>query len=169
MVLETPRLTLRPFELRDARALAAILGDEEVMRFSISGPMTPGQTWAFIRRCRRAYREDGVGPWAMVHRGDGAVIGYCGLMAQRVAERREIEIVYRLARPRWGRGLATEAARAVLEYGLGPLGLRRVVALIEPLNRPSARVAEKLGMRREGNILFKDLPVDLYALEVAEG
>jgi RimJ/RimL family protein N-acetyltransferase len=97
----------------------------------------------------------GFGLWAVVHRADLRVIGYCGRpLFDDVDGREEIEIGYRLNRPYWGRGLATETAGAAREYALGHLGLRRRIALIDPENVRSVRVSAKSGLRHEKDTLF---------------
>ena len=80
--------------------------------------------------------------------------------------RPEIEIGYRLARAHWGRGLATEAARAVRDYAFDTLRLPRLIALIDPANTASIRVAEKLAMRHESEVVLPgyDHPDRVYAL-----
>jgi ribosomal-protein-alanine N-acetyltransferase len=89
------------------------------------------------------------GWWAVVEKVSGHVVGDCGLVEKEVDGYHEIELVYLLASHFWGRGYATEAATALRDYALHRLGLRRIVALIEPDNHASVRVAEKIGMTFE--------------------
>ncbi|MSR60370.1 MAG: N-acetyltransferase [Planctomycetaceae bacterium] len=80
--------------------------------------------------------------------------GYCGVFQYPdVGRQPETEIGYRLARPHWGRGYATEAARALRDYGFGTLSLARLIALIDPRNAASIRVAEKIGLRYEKDVM----------------
>ena len=84
------------------------------------------------------------------------VIGYCGLFYfPAIAEQPEIEIGYRLARPFWGHGYATEAVAAVRDYGFSVLCLPRLIALIDPQNVASIRVAENAGMRYEREVMLE--------------
>lgn len=164
IIATTPRLTLRHFRPEDVGALTAVLSDPEVMRFSVTGPMTREQVQAMLERVYRSYTENGFGLWAVEHRA-GLMIGYCGLLAQEVDGRREVEIGYRLARNYWGSGLATEAALATRDHAFGPLGLRRLVSLVDPENIGSRRVAEKAGMRLVKTTFKWDMDIFVYALE----
>ena len=86
-------------------------------------------------------------------------------MAQEVDGRDEVEIGYPFLRRSWGRGLATEAARACRDYGFGTLGCDRLVSLIDPANRASRRVAEKVGMRLEEHAHKWGKKIFVYAIE----
>lgn len=92
---------------------------------------------------------------AGVYRENGELIGFCGLDHLWGGE--EIEIGYWLAPDYWGKGLATEAAQAVLRYGFGRLGLLRIVAVAHPENQASIRVLEKLGMAFEKTVLHEGI------------
>jgi RimJ/RimL family protein N-acetyltransferase len=83
----------------------------------------------------------------------------------------ETEIGYRLARPYWGRGYATESARAVRDYALNTLRLPRLIAMIDPQNVASIRVVEKLGMHYEKDVMFEGYthPDRVYAIVHPEG
>ena len=104
--------------------------------------------------------------WKLLEAGSGQMIGFCGL--QPLPNTAEIEIGWWLAPSHWGRGLATEAARAVLQDGFGRAGLQRIVAIAHPDNRASRHVMEKLGMAFERNTLYKGIDVVLYAIHVPE-
>ena len=162
--ISTPRLLLREFTPDDIDALAPILADPAVMRFSLSGPETREQTAAFVTWCQEQYAWSGFGLWALIHIGDGQLIGYCGLSEWEIDGAHEVEVGYRLDPHYWGQGLATEAAQAALAYGCDHLGLRRVIAIIEAANVASVRVAEKLGMRWEKETVLHDIPVRIYAI-----
>lgn len=167
IVVETKRLLLRNFHLLDCAALDVVFGDAEVMRF---GPGVQDQAWVrnWVRTCLENYYQTlGFGPWAVVKKASARLIGYCGLFYfPDIAGRPEVEIGYRLARAAWGQGYATEAARAVQDYALEVLGLRRLVAIIDPQNTASLRVAEKIGMHFEQEIMLEGYtyPDHLYAL-----
>ena len=161
----TPRLLLRELTPDDIDALAPILADPEVMRFSLSGPETREQTAAFITWCQEQYARSGFGLWAVVHTGDGRLIGYCGLSKWEIDGVHEVEVGYRLDPHYWGQGLGTEAAQAALAYARNRLGRRRVIAIIEAANVASVRVAEKIGMHWEKETILHDIPVRIYAVE----
>ena len=153
MRIETPRLVIRSFEQDDARALLAVFGDEEVMRFG-DGVKDIGWINAWIEEQRICV--DGFVAWAVAEKPDDEVVGYCGLHCYPdINGRPEVELGYRLARSVWGRGLATEAAQAVMNHAVDELGLVRLVSLIDPGNTASINVARKLGLQFEKEIVLK--------------
>jgi ribosomal-protein-alanine N-acetyltransferase len=92
-----------------------------------------------------------------------AFTGICGLLAQTVDGRREIEVAYHLIEAYHGRGIAPEAARGVMDYAARELGVRRLVSLIEPGNSASMNVARKNGLRHERDAVFRGIPVHVFA------
>lgn len=166
IVIETERLILRHFHAFDGEAMDQVFGDAEVMRFG-PGVQSQAQVRDWLRECQENYSRLGFGPWAVVSKSQREVIGYCGLFHfPDLDGQAEIEIGYRLARSVWGQGYATEAVIAVREYGFNILGLKRLVALIDPQNAASIRVAEKAGMRHEKDVMLEDYdhPDHLYAI-----
>ncbi|MCA1636106.1 MAG: GNAT family N-acetyltransferase [Acidobacteria bacterium] len=144
--LETARLRLRMFAPTDAFEFSAITCDPEVMRYIGEGrPISVHETVANIDTIINAFRRRGFGRWAVVHQDSGRLIGYCGLSAGTPSA--GVELAYMLARPFWGQGLATEAARACLRYGFEALRLSSISAITRPSNRRSRRVMEHLGMK----------------------
>jgi len=149
-VFQTARLTLRPRTMTDLEACLAMDRDPMVTRF-VRGPWAdPAAHRAFVEdRIWRAYPL-GMGYWSIVALG-----GFVGWILLTPLDLRgpEIEIGWRLVRIAWGQGYATEAARPVLDHALHILGLRRVVADIDPANTASIGVARKLGLAPEGVVL----------------
>ncbi|WP_372987820.1 GNAT family N-acetyltransferase [Marinobacter sp.] len=145
MSIETPNLLIREFDKADTPALSRILGDPSVMEFSSKGPMTEADTARFIEWCRSCYQEFGYGQWAIIVKESGELIGFCGLSHATVDGTEEVEIAYRLARHQWGKGLASEAVKAVMDYGFTTCKLPSVVAIVSPLHKASIRVLEKCG------------------------
>jgi RimJ/RimL family protein N-acetyltransferase len=150
--LSTPRLVLRHFEPRDLDDLYAMDSDDRVMRYLGSG--MKGRTRAECeeaigRLVERAAARPGYGLLHASLRDGGGFVGGCGLFP--VPEGGDIELAYRLPHVCWGRGFATEMARAVLAHGFDNLGLSRVVGLTWPENVPSQRVLDKIGMDREAD------------------
>ena len=143
-MLETPRLIMRPYEESDAEAAHVWLSDAQLFRFYTYGPYrTLSETAQRIREYRQQYGRHGFGKWAAVERATGVLIGDAGLvLAEKTGE---IHVGYRFARSHWGKGLATEAAKAWVDHGFEQLNLDRVAAFIHPENAASIRVAEKLG------------------------
>jgi ribosomal-protein-alanine N-acetyltransferase len=162
LILETPRLLLRKFTAEDAEALEALLGDPAVMEF-YPAPLDRRGVEDWIARNLGRYQRDGHGLWAMALRDSKQVIGDCGCIMQEVEGRNEVEVGYHVRRDLWGRGYATEAARACLEYAFTRLGARRVISMIRPPNLASRRVAEKNGMVCEKIILWRDYDHCVYA------
>ena len=166
--LITTRLMLRHFQMSDDEALhRAVFSDAEVMRF---GDGVRSLEWprAWIQSCQHDYYEArGYGPYAVIERGSRFLIGYCGLFYfPDVNKQPEVEIGYRLARSAWGQGYATEAAIAVRDYAFTDLRIARLISIIDPSNSGSIRVAEKLGMKYEQDVMFEGYthPDHVYVL-----
>lgn len=149
--LETPRLILRDFKKSDLKAVHAYSSLEEVARYLVWGPNTLAQSKeaieGFLDDQRAQPRE--IFDLAVTLKPKRELIGGAGL---RVIDRDNLtgELGYTLHPDYWGYGLAVEASRALLEAGFNALGLQRIVALCDQRNKASARVMERLGMRREG-------------------
>jgi RimJ/RimL family protein N-acetyltransferase len=141
--LQTPRLLLRDWRDGDAEAFAALSNDAEVMRHLPS----PDADW--VDRMRSHWADKGFGQWVVEIPRQASFIGVVGLNHVRFAAlpfAPAVEAAWRLARPYWGKGYATEAARAAIEDGFGRLGLEEIVAFTVPGNVASRRVMERLGM-----------------------
>ncbi len=170
VIVATKRLLLRRFHIADDKALDAVFGNAEVMRFG-DGVQTQAQVRGWLKVCLADYEKRGFGPWAVVEKTSAEVIGYCGLFYfDDVNGRPEVEIGYRLARKYWGQGYATEALCAVRDYAFNTLGLSRLIALIDPDNIASVRVAEKAGMHYEKDVMLEgyDHPDQVYVVERAD-
>ena len=143
--LRTNRLLLRPFRSDDVDDVFAYASDPEWGRhLPVPRPYTFRDAETFVAGATVPDPRQRM-QWAIVH--EGRVSGGIEL---RFRDPDSAEIGYSLARPLWGRGLATEAASAVLGYGFGEPGLARIWAAADVRNVASWRVMEKLGMRREG-------------------
>ena len=154
-------MLLRPLVPSDADALAETLCDRENMRF-YPAPFSRADVDAWIEKCGWRYREHGLGLWALIVKETGELAGDCGLMRQVVDGVTETEVGYHLARRFQGQGLATEAARAWLDYGFQDLHLPRITSLILPENLPSRRVAERNGLVVERETIWAGLPHLIY-------
>jgi ribosomal-protein-alanine N-acetyltransferase len=166
-LLKTERLLLRLIEFGDAAALMNIFGDAEVMRF---GDGVQPREWVegWIQTCLESYAVHGFGPYAVAEQSSGEVIGYCGLYYfPDVSGKPEVEIGYRLRRSAWGQGYAVEAARAVRDFAFEQLDIQRLIAIIDPANVASIRVAEKIGMHYESEVMFEGYthPDHVYVIE----
>jgi [ribosomal protein S5]-alanine N-acetyltransferase len=150
-VITTARLRLRSFTRDDAEAAHRVYGDPDVMRFiEVGRPAAALQaTLAMIDAYIEHERVHGYSFYAVIEARTGDLIGDAGLY-RRNRDVPEIELGYTLGKQWWGRGYATEAARACLELGFERHGLDEIVALAIPDNHASVRVLEKLGMRPAG-------------------
>ena len=160
-VIETEWLVLRHLALEDLDALAEIYADPQFRRF-LGALRTREETRGVIEWSMQEYETRGYGFYATVLKEEGCLIGRCGLLYQIIDGVDDVEVAYGLAPAYWGRGLATEAARATKEYGFRKLGFSRLISIIDPENFASQRVAEKNGMRREREFLFEGYPCYLY-------
>jgi len=147
VVFETPRLVGRRLEPGDRETMLAVYGDAEGMRWVGDGrPLTAEDCERWLVVTAENYRRRGYGMFALVERETGAVVGFCGLVHPQ--QQVEAELKYAFLRSAWGRGLATEAARGLLDHATTTLGLGRVVATVAPGHLASQRVLEKAGMTR---------------------
>ena len=164
MQLETERLTLRSFREEDVDAMAQLFANPDFMRFSLGVFTKRKQTVAFIGKVMAWDRAGIPSQFAVVPRGEEAIIGYCGFFYHPEHAIEDIEIGYRLNPDYWNRGLITEAAQAVRDHGFRDWKLSRVISLIHPENIPSRRVAEKNGMKIEKQITFRGFPTLVFAI-----
>jgi RimJ/RimL family protein N-acetyltransferase len=173
ITLETRRLLLHPLGRGDLADLVALDRDPEVMRYvgSPAGVKSPAETEQRARtRIEESERGDHapLGFWRVEGQGDGIFHGVAALLRMPeggdVPAGGDVEIAYRLARSAWGRGIATEAAGALIVHGLRTLGLPRLVAVTYPENRASQRVLDKLGFERRGLTEYKGVQTTFHVL-----
>jgi ribosomal-protein-alanine N-acetyltransferase len=148
--IRTGRLEIRPFTIADVAEVHVAYSDPDV-----GWPLAPGgvsrsldDTREVVAAILRFHEgSEGLGPWAVVELASGSVMGDCGLFRCEDAwAYGELELAYRLRKEAWGRGLATEAAAAVLRYAFEEMDAPRVVADLDAGNAASLRVLEKVGM-----------------------
>ena len=163
MELQTPQLFLRSFREEDVDAMADLFANPDFMRFSLGAFTERKQTVAFIEKVMGWDRGGLPSQFAVITRGENAIVGYCGFYHHAELPG-ELEIGYRLHPNYWNRGLITEAARAVRDHGFRDRKLPRVISLIHPENSPSRRVAEKNGMTIEKQITFRGFPALMYGI-----
>ncbi|GDY24496.1 GNAT family N-acetyltransferase [Agarivorans sp. Toyoura001] len=163
-LFETPRLVVRPLSYQDLTALAEILRDPEVMKYSVRGVCDEDATRDFIGWCLKCYSSHRLGPWALVEKISDKFIGFCGVSPEIVSGVEEINLGYRLARSYWHHGFATEAVKGVIEYVFEQERRESVVVLIEPEHAGSIRVAEKAGFVEYSLQQFHKRQVRLYRM-----
>jgi len=150
--LATERLLLRRWRPADREPFARLNADPEVMRYMLR-PLSREESDAYIDRTERAFEEHGFGLWAVEVSTTGSFVGYVGLSIPRFEAHftPAVEVGWRLDRPYWGNGYATEAARAAIADGFERVGLKEIVSFTVPVNLRSIAVMERLGMTRDPN------------------
>jgi RimJ/RimL family protein N-acetyltransferase len=152
----------------DLDDLAKLFADPDVMRY-YPRPKTRDEAQGWIDWNQRLYRDEGFGLWTVTLRSTGEYVGDCGLTIQKPEGKREIEVGYHVRPDLQGKGYATEAATACRDYAAKVLGVGRLIAIIHPDNLPSQRVAEKIGLRQERELTYKDVPIRIYATRLSPG
>jgi RimJ/RimL family protein N-acetyltransferase len=149
-VIETERLTLRRWRAEDLDPYAALMADPEVTDW-LGGGQTRAQAEAAAAAFEAEIERLGMGTLALARKDDGALVGSAGLRPVRadIPLAPAVEIVWRLARPAWGRGYATEAALALLADGFSRHGLKEIVAFTGEANLRSRAVMERISMVRD--------------------
>jgi [ribosomal protein S5]-alanine N-acetyltransferase len=164
-LLETPRLLVRGFTMKDLDQIHEVLGDPRVM-WTEESALTREQTRQWLEAALGHYRTDGMGECAVVLRSAGRIIGDCGLVMRDIEDERIAEFNWDLRRDAWGHGYATEAAAAVLSHATA-VGLARACALIKAHNERSKAVARRLGLRFARSVVWESAPWDLWLIELA--
>ena len=143
--IKTPRLTLRPLQPADAVTLHRVYQTEGVLRcFPNPTPPPLEKLERFVAGQQKHWEQYGYGNWGILPNGENEIIGWAGL--QFLPELNETEVGYLLDKPFWGKGYATEAARASLQFGFDHFAFSQLIALVHPENIASRRVLEKCGM-----------------------
>lgn len=181
-ILTTDRLLLRLPTLEDLGEYAPIFADPEVMRYIGDGSLrTPDRVARSIERGRELFEERGLAIFLATDRQSGAILGDCFVVpvlrsgvdpADLSARGPEIELGYRLQKDAWGNGYATEAARAVRAWALGPDGprLEEVIGITYPENLASQKVLLKAGFERRGlTDEFYDMTSELFVARARSG
>jgi len=148
--IDTDRLRLRRFRTDDVDALSVVFAKRAVWEFPFGRAFTRDETAAFVAARIDEYESCGVSCWLASERATGRVVGYVGVSVPTFYPEilPALEVGWRFDPDVWGRGYATEGARAALDQSFGPLGLDRVCSLPQSDNTASVRVAERLGMTR---------------------
>jgi RimJ/RimL family protein N-acetyltransferase len=149
VILNTDRLLLRPWRESDLESFAAMNADSAVMEH-FAKPLSRSESDAMVARIMAHFENHGFGFWAVGAPKVAGLIGMVGLAIPPFETHFTpcVEIGWRLAREHWGKGYATEAARASLQYGFEQLGLDEIVAFTVPQNVRSRAVMERIGMTR---------------------
>ena len=156
VTLETDRLILRPFAPSDEAAYRAIRAKPEVVRFLAGGEAAAGQAdetaAVIVSWLSDVWAEPPhYGPWAVVEKASGALIGHLGLR-YLPDEGGVTELLYMLDNAHWGKGYATEGGRAALQFGFDTLGLDEIAGFVLPENAASIAVLDRLGFTRHAGL-----------------
>lgn len=163
VTLETERLVLRMFGAEDFEVYSAMCGDPEVMRFIGDGqPLAPPMAWRSLATVIGHWSLRGYGLWAATERTTGALVGRVGFWNPH--DWPGFELGWLLGRSYWGRGYATEAARAAMNWAFTRREEPHVISLIYPDNAASIKVAMRLGERLADRIELMGKPVLLYRI-----
>jgi RimJ/RimL family protein N-acetyltransferase len=165
-VLETARLRLQEMVPHDIDFIAAMLGDAEVTRY-YERTFTRADAEAWLGRQLDRYARDGHGLWLVIHREGDNPVGQVGLAMQEVEGTSHPEIGWLLHRPFWGKGYATEAAMATRDAAFKRWGYKRAISLIRPVNEPSRRVAQRIGMRPGRQVDFHGFEHIMFVTETS--
>ncbi len=161
--LETPRLLLRQFKESDLDSYAEMCADEEVMRYIGEGrALTRAEAWRNMAVILGHWHLRGYGLWAVEEKESGLLVGRAGFFNPEGWP--GFELGWLLGRPHWGKGFATEAARAALDHAFSTLNRTRVISLIRPGNERSIRVAERIGEKYETTIDVSGADALLYSI-----
>jgi len=164
IIVKTERLSIRNITNEDAKNLAKVLADPEVMRYSTVGVHTEEQINAYIANCINQYELTGYGHWAIYNDITGEFVGVCGLNKHKVDCEDVIHINYRLATDQQGKGYAVESTYGVLDFAKKSLKLNAVHALIESANISSVKVVNRTGFQLIKSSVFRGFEIDIYQI-----
>ncbi len=158
-LFQSERLGFRKWQAKDIGPLAELCADPEVMRFFLK-PMSYTQSEELLRAINNQFGQYGYGPYAVELLEEGTFIGFIGFAYCDMEESFTpcVEILWRLAKPYWGQGYATEGARACIDYGRSELKLNEIYSFTATLNTPSERVMQKIGMIKQGEFDHPNVP-----------
>jgi RimJ/RimL family protein N-acetyltransferase len=167
-LIKSNRLTLRPFNLNDAEFIIDLVNQPSfIQNIRDVGVRTVADAEKYLENGPiSSYAKNGFGLLAVTLNDTGQPIGMCGLIKRDTLE--DVDIGYAFLPDFWGRGYAVEAAQAVMNHAKEVLGLKRVVAIVDPVNDGSIRVLEKIGMAFEKMVRLSEDDIDLrlYSIEL---
>ena len=162
IIVETERLSIREITQDDAQALANVLADPVVMKYSTVGVHSTEQIIDYIANCQKQYALNGYGHWAIYNTDSGEFVGVCGLNKHDLDSNDVIHINYRLATNQQGKGYAVEATLGILDFAKNSLKHNVIHALIEPENTSSVNVVNRTGFEFVKSSLFRGFNIDVY-------
>jgi ribosomal-protein-alanine N-acetyltransferase len=164
-ILETERLLMRRLVASDLDDLYALYRDLEIRRYFPEGALTLDETREELAWFLNGHPDHPeLGLWATIHKPTGQFIGRCGLLPWTIDGVDEVEIAYLIAKPWQRQGLGAEAARALVRYGFETLGLKRLIAVVDPENEASIRTSEKAGLGLDRTIVLDGVQSALFCV-----
>jgi ribosomal-protein-alanine N-acetyltransferase len=162
--LKTTNLTFRPLQEKDAKALYRIYQTEGVLQyFPMPVPPAFEKVQRFIHNQQAHWGEFGYGNRGILPEGEAEIIGWAGL--QYLPELNETEVGFLLDKPFWGKGYATEAAMASMQFGFNRIKMDHIIALVHPDNLASRRVIEKCGLTYQDTLLLWGIQLMRHRME----
>lgn len=162
-VIETDRLLLRMFDEKDLEAAYRLFNDSDVQKYlSPKNRRTREQLCVLLKNVVRYWSGKGFGLWCVTEKHIGEMIGYCGF--QNFENTENVEIVFGYLKEHWGKGVATEALKACLDYGIETLSFEKIFAVTNPENIGSIRVLEKSGMSFLERDLHYEMETVIYSI-----
>jgi RimJ/RimL family protein N-acetyltransferase len=162
-VVETPRLRLREHRIADLDAYNALWADPVVVQYTVGVPQTPEECWSRYLRAHGHWAVAGYGYWMVEEKATGRFVGEVGFADLHRAINPSLdgmpEAGWIISPAFHGKGYATEAVRAIHEWGYEHFGPVRTCCIISPENEPSLRVAQKIGYRDIAQTIYHDHPV----------
>ena len=144
IILETPRLLLREFEITDAESFFQLNNDPDVVRYTGDVAFKNLYEAKALIENYVPYKRDGYGRWTVVLKETNEILGWCGL--RFIEDTKHIDLGYRFLKKYWNKGYGTEAAQACLNYGFEKLGMKEIMARAMKENIGSIQVMKKIGM-----------------------
>ncbi len=164
--ISTGRLVLTPYDMRDVDELHRVMSNPEVMRHIGKGALSRAEVHDIVARVVVSWNETGMGWWTIRLSGGGHLIGQISLRPDRDVG--DVAVGYALDNGYWRQGLAREALKAVVDYGVGRKSLKRIVATVRPENRASRALLQRCGFVREPDVFLRNKTLCLYAFKSTE-
>jgi RimJ/RimL family protein N-acetyltransferase len=157
--LQSQRLIIREFEISDAEEFYKLNSDEEVIRYTGDSAFESVESARVFLSNYNEYEKNGYGRWAVIDKESKVYLGWCGLKYHKEGH---TDIGFRFHKQYWGKGYATESAKAVIDYGFNTLGLSEIIGRASKENIASIRVLEKLGMEFWKRDTCEGIPNSVY-------
>ena len=162
--LESDRLLLRNMKSTDSKFFIDLWTNPDVTEF-MGGPRDKGKMLDAVKEVLDDPYLEEYDLWILTEKESNQPIGHCGLLSKSVEGRDEVEVIYVIDKPYWGKGYASEICKMLISYAFEDKKLNRVIALINPKNKGSESVALKNGMNLEKEVLRDDKKMLLYVKE----